>query len=103
MTSQTKPTILPVTDDERRAIYRSLDVRAKIQSGQIYVKEGRVMTGIKAGTNLPEGTVSRIVRLYLTVNDYYLCNAHQYVNPDGTDYTEPDPKYLRIDDVVFSQ
>ena len=103
MTSGTIPTVISVTADERRTIYRALDISGKIQSGQAYVKVARVMAGIKEGTHVPEGTASRMVRIYLRINDYFLCYAHHYVNPDGTDYTEPDPKYLRIDDVVFSE
>lgn len=44
-----------------------------------------------------------MVQIKLTVNDWILCLAHHYVNPDGSDYTEPDPKWIRVDDVVFKQ
>ena len=44
-----------------------------------------------------------MVNIRLTINDWLLCKAHQYVNADGSDYTEPDPKWIRVDDVVFKQ
>lgn len=44
-----------------------------------------------------------MVRIKLTVNDWFICYAHQYVNANGTDFTGPDPKWLRIDDVIFKQ
>ena len=44
-----------------------------------------------------------MVEIRLTVNGWLLCYAHQYVNPDGSDYTGPDPKAIRVDDVIFKQ
>lgn len=44
-----------------------------------------------------------MVNIKLTVNDWLLCIAHQYVNADGSDYTGPDPKWIRVDDVIFKQ
>ena len=53
--------------------------------------------------NFPPGTQSRMVRIYMTVNNWLLCVAHQYVSLTGQDITGPDPKYIRVDDVVFKQ
>ena len=51
----------------------------------------------------PPSTRSRMVRIRLTVNDWFLCYAHQYVSPSGNAFTGPDPKWIRIDDVIFKQ
>lgn len=50
-----------------------------------------------------KGVLNRVVRLYLSVNGYFLCTAVHYVFTDGTFYTEPDPKYIRIDDLEWKQ
>ena len=44
-----------------------------------------------------------MIKIKLAVNDWELCLAHHYVNADGSDYTEPDPKWIRVDDVIFKQ
>jgi hypothetical protein len=44
-----------------------------------------------------------MIDIRLTINDWLLCKAHHYVNADGSDYTEPDPKWIRVDDVEFKQ
>ena len=53
--------------------------------------------------NFPPGTRSQMVNIRLVVNGWLLCIAHQYVNADGSDYTGPDPKWIRVDDVIFRQ
>ena len=44
-----------------------------------------------------------MVRIYLTVNNWLICYAHQYVSSTGTPITGPDPKWIAIDDVIFKQ
>ena len=56
-----------------------------------------------AGRRFPPGTRSRMVRIRLTVNDWLLCYAHQYVSSAGIPTTRPDPKWIAIDDVIFKQ
>ena len=70
--------------------------------GQAYIEVRRTMSSPPQG-NFPSGTRSRMLNIRLTVNDWLLCKAHQYVNADGSDYTEPDPKWIRVDDVEFKQ
>lgn len=60
------------------------------------------MTGPPKG-HWPPGTRGRMVDIFLTVNDWRLCVANQFVDADGIELTGPDPKYIRIDDVVFMQ
>lgn len=53
--------------------------------------------------SFPIGTRSQMIEIRLSINNWFLCYAHRYVRADGTPYTEPDPKLLRIDDLVFKQ
>ena len=61
------------------------------------------MSGNPPRGNFPQGVRSRIFRIRLTINDWIICRAHQYVNADGSDFTGPDPKWIHIDDVIFKQ
>ena len=90
------------SDTELRQLYRILDIRQKLDSGQAYVEVRRTMVRPPRG-NFPPGTRSRMINIRLTVNDWLLCKAHHYINADGTDYTEPDPKWIRVDDVEFKE
>ncbi len=83
-------------------MYRILDIRRKLESGQAYLEEARVMSERIRG-DFPPGTRSRMVRIRLTVNDWILCYAHQYANSAGIGVTGPDPKTIMVDDVVFRQ
>ena len=83
-------------------MYRTLDIRRKLDSGQAYIEVRRIMAGALRG-NFPPGTRSQMVNIRLTINNWLLCKAHHYVNADGSDYTEPDPKWIGVDDVVFKQ
>ena len=56
-----------------------------------------------AGPSFPPGTRSRMVRIWLTVNDWFLCYAHQYVSATANAITRPDPKWIAVDDIVFKQ
>ena len=79
-----------------------LDITRKLETGQVRLVPGRYMQGPPKG-DFPEGVLNRVVRLYLSVNGYFLCTAVHYVFTDGTFYTEPDPKYIRIDDLEWKQ
>ena len=60
------------------------------------------MAGPPKGS-FPPGTLSRMVLIRLTVNDWLLCYAHQFVSSSGNAITGPDPKWIRIDDALFKQ
>ena len=94
--------VLRVADEERWELYRVLDVRGKLENGQAYLRHKRLMTGPPKG-DWPPGTRGRMVDILLTVNDWKLCVANQFVDADGVELTEPDPKYIQIDDVAFKQ
>ena len=100
--SSDQPVSIPIPDSELHELYRVLDIRRKLNTGQAYTKVYRTMASPRRG-NFPLGTRSQMVEIRLTVNDWILCYAHQYVNADGSDYTGPDPKWIRVDDVLFKQ
>ncbi len=85
-----------------REFYRILDIRGKVARGQAFSEVRGTMSASGKG-NFPPETHSQMVNIKLTVNDWLLCIAHQYVNADGSDYTGPDPKWIRVDDVIFKQ
>ena len=100
--SPDQPVSIAVPNSELYELYRVLDVRRKLDTGQAYTEVRRTMAGPLRGS-FPPGTRSRMVRIRLRVNDWFLCYAHQYVNADGSDHTGPDPKWIRVDDVIFKQ
>jgi hypothetical protein len=53
--------------------------------------------------NFPDGIQSRMIEIRLTVNNWFLCYAHQYVTKEGAEYTQPDPKLIRVDNLVWKQ
>ena len=101
-TSSDQPVSIPVTDSERYELYSVLDVKRKLENGQAYIEEARIMAGPPRG-GFPPGTRSRMVRIKLAVNDWILCYAHQYVSASGAPLTGPDPKWIRVDDAMFKQ
>ena len=97
-----RPVEIIVSETELRELYRILDIREKLARGQVFSEARRTMSAPRTG-NFPLGTRSLMFTIWLTVNDWLLCIAHQYVNADGSDYTGPDPKWIRVDDVIFQQ
>jgi len=102
LTSDFEPVVIQTTKAERLEIYNALDIKGKLASGQAYMRTAWTGTRQPRG-NFPRGTRSRTVEIFLSVNDYFICMAHRYVGRHGIAITEPDPKYIHIDDVVFSQ
>ena len=49
------------------------------------------------------GTRSQLIKIHLTVNNYFICLAHRYISPNGDQLTEPDPKRINIDDLSLIQ
>ena len=92
-----------MTDYERRELYHALDIRRKIAASELYVQVYHESPNPPPRGNSPPGVRSRMVHIKLAVNYWALCFAYHYVNVDGSDYTEPDPKWIRVDDVVFKQ
>ena len=98
---------MKTTDEERWELYRVLDLHRKLASGEAYLRPGKTASEPprrvgKKGT-LPNETRSQMVDIYLAINDWFICRAHRYVMPDGSGFTGPDPKLIRIDDLILRQ
>lgn len=78
-----------------------LDIRNKLANGQAYLK---VMKSKPAAARrgFPAGTLSQVVNIYLTINDYRICTAHHYSRGSGP-VTGPDPKLIQVDDLILKQ
>ena len=86
-----------MSDLERWELYRTLNLRIKLNEGQAYLESRQTSSKPPPG-DFPEDARSQMVNIKLTVNDYLICIAHQYVRPNGP-LTGPDPKYFQIDDL----
>ena len=85
-------------DDERHSILTALDLERKVADGYL---EKVVDNRPGLGNSLPTGTISQIVRYIVSHNGWTLVKAHQYMAPDRSIFGGPDPKYMRINDVVL--
>ena len=87
----------------RYSIFHGLDLEAK--AGTIIDILIRTLPGppkyITPHGDLPVGTVSEIVRYIVRANGWVVVKAHQYRLPDGSIRGGPDPKYIRLGDIVF--
>ena len=88
------------SDQERREIYRILDIREKLLSDQAYLKVRRQGNNQPAG-DFPRETRSQLIEIRLSLNDHLLCVAHRYVLPSGSEWTQPDPKSIQIDELAL--
>jgi hypothetical protein len=93
---------VPSTDQERRDIYRALNLREKLLTSQAYLTVLSESNNHPGG-NFPFGTRSQMVEIHLAVNHFVICLAHRYVWPNGNQMTEPDPKRITIDDLSLIQ
>ena len=98
---------IKTTDQERWELYGILDLREKLSCGEAYLRPGKMASGPptysgKKGT-LPTEAGSQMVDIHLTINDWFICRAHRYVMPDESELTGPDPKLIRMDDLVLQQ
>lgn len=99
-------TIVFLPDLERYHIFEILDLPSKVGKGLIELTI-RTHFGppeyIVPFGDLPEGTVSQILRYRLPPpNGWKLVKAHQYLLPDGT-IRGPDPLYICIDELVVGR
>jgi len=88
------------SNEERYSILAALRLEDKVADGYL---EKRVENHPGLGNRLPEGTVSQIVRYIVKHNNWMLVKAHQYMALDGRIFGGPDPKYIRLNDVVLVQ
>ena len=93
-----------VDDDVRREVYRVLNLRDKLETGQAYI-EVRHTHPHQPDGDFPAGTRGQIPNLKLAVNDFRICVAHRFVvvldnfRPLG----QPDPKRIDIDELSLIQ
>jgi hypothetical protein len=87
----------------RYHIFRSLNLEAKAEDTiSIRVKSLKGPPEyITPNGDLPKGTVSEVVYYTVKVNGWKVVKAHQYRLPGGSVRNGPDPKYIRLDDVIF--
>ena len=83
-------------------MYAILDIRRKLENGQAYLEVIRDMSG-RSPRGFPPGARSRMVVIRLTINNFAICYAHQYVSASGIPITRPDPKWIRVDDLILKQ
>ena len=95
------PAALISTPEERWELYAVLDIRNKLANGQAYLKVMKSKP-VAAGRGFPAGTLSEVVNIYLTVNDYRICTAHRY-SRGANPVTGPDPKLIQVDDLILKQ
>ena len=96
-----KKVIIP--DPLRYSIFHSLNLEAKV--GSIIETRIETLPGppkyITPKGNLPVGTVSELIYYRVRANGWVVVKAHQYRLPNGTVRGGPDPKYIRLDDIVL--
>ena len=83
-----------------RDLYRVLNLRDKLESGQA-VLEVRPTRGKFHIGEFGDVLRTQMVNITIVLNGYTICVAHRMVNIDGEPLTEPDPKFIRIDESEF--
>ena len=83
------------TAQEMQDLYRVLNLMDKLKSGQAILEPRPTKINYHTGTYGDQIT-SQIVDIKLSTNGYRICVAHRMLI-DGSPPTEPDPKYIHID------
>lgn len=83
-----------------RDLYRVLSLRDKLATGQAILEPlGKSTPDYHTG-DYGDRVKSQMVNITLSVNGYRICVAHRMLI-DGKPPTEPDPKYIRIDELIL--
>lgn len=88
------------TAQEMRDLYRVLNLREKLESGQAVLETRWTAPNYHTGV-YGDVVKSQTVDIKLTVNGYRICVAHRMLKQDGSLPTEPDPKYIHVDELKF--
>ena len=81
-----------------RDLYRALNLRDKLATGQA-ILEPRGQSALNYHTgDYGDRVKGQMVNITLSVNGYRICIAHRMLLA-GKPPTEPDPKYIQIDDL----
>ena len=90
--------VLYVPARELRDIFNALEIARKGRQGFLTRKRG--WTGTRRPAHLPVGSRS-VLWLYYMPNGWLPATAHVYLARGGQVIGEPDPKELRIDQLVL--
>ena len=88
---------IALTAQEMRDLYGVLNLRDKLKSGQVILEPRPTRINYHTGTYGDEVT-SQMVDIKLSANGYRIGVAHRMLI-DGSPPTEPDPKYIEIDEL----
>ena len=83
---------------ELRDIFNALEIARKGREG--FLTRRRAWTGTRRPDHLPPGSRS-VLWAYYMPNGWLLAMAHVYLGRGGQVIGEPDPKVIRIDDLVL--
>lgn len=82
-----------------RDIYHALNLRSKLTDGQAFLEQKSIASDSHKGKYGDE-VRTQIVNIKLASNGYRICLAHRYLKEeDGSPLTEPDPKYIHVDEL----
>ena len=81
-----------------RDLYRVVNLRDKLASGQAILEpRGKSALNYHTG-DYGDSVKGQMVNITLSVNGYRICIAHRMLSA-GKPPTEPDPKYIQIDEL----
>ena len=78
-------------------MYRVLNLRSKLESGQAVLERRKL--GDLHIAEYGDEVRSETLNIKLAINNYRICVAHRYLKPDGSPHTEPDPKHIHVDEL----
>lgn len=86
------------TEKEIRDLYHALDLSGKLESGQAILESRYIQRDFHTGIYGDE-VKTEMLNIRLASNGFKICVAHRTLKKDGSPATEPDPKYIRIDEL----
>ena len=92
-------TTITVPKQELRDIFNALEIARK--GRERILERRRVWAGSQRPRHLPRGSQSIMWAYYVPHNDWKLAVAHVYLARGGSPFGEPDPKEIRIDELVL--
>jgi hypothetical protein len=91
--------IIRLSQQELREIFNAMEVAKKGREG--FLIRRAVWHGNRRPKHLPVGSLSTTWYYYVASNNWPLAMTHTYILRGGTPVGEPDPKEIRIDEVVL--
>ena len=90
---------ISVPKRELRDIFNALEIARK--GRERILERRRVWAGSQRPRHLPRGSQSIMWAYYVPHNDWKLAVAHVYLARGGSPFGEPDPKEIRIEELVL--